>query len=153
MYIDKVPIFFWTMKGCFRKFQYCGHLMWITHSFEKTLILGKTEGRRRRGRQRMRWLDNITDSIDKEARWADVHVVARSHTWLNEWTTANVFGIKSFLPNTWAFLVTQMGKNLFAMQETWVRPLGWEDPLEKGMATYSSIFPWRIPWIEEPGGL
>ena len=39
------------------------------------------------------------------------------------------------------------------MQETWVRCLGWEDPLEKGMATHSSILAWRIPWTEEPGGL
>ena len=45
------------------KLQYFGHLMWITDSFEKTLMLGKTEGRRRRGRQRMRWLDGITDSM------------------------------------------------------------------------------------------
>ena len=46
------------------KLQYCGHLMRRADSFEKTLMLGKTEGRRRRGRQRMRWLDGITDSID-----------------------------------------------------------------------------------------
>ena len=44
-------------------------------------------------------------------------------------------------------------KNLPAMWETWVRSLSWEDPLEKGMATYSSIFAWRIPWTEKPGGL
>jgi len=46
-----------------------------------------------------------------------------------------------------------MAKNLPAMQETWVRPLGQEDPLEKGMATHSSILAWRIPWTEQPGGL
>ena len=46
-----------------------------------------------------------------------------------------------------------MVKNPLAMWETWVRSLGWEDPLEKGMATYSSILAWRIPWTEEPGGL
>ena len=46
-----------------------------------------------------------------------------------------------------------MIKNLPAMQETWVRSLGWEDLLEKGMATHSSILAWRIPWTEEPGGL
>ena len=46
------------------KLQYCGHLMGRTDSFEKTLMLGKTEGRRRRGRQRMRWLDGITDSME-----------------------------------------------------------------------------------------
>ena len=46
-----------------------------------------------------------------------------------------------------------MVKNLPAMQETWVRSLGQEDPLEKGTATHSSILAWRIPWTEEPGGL
>ena len=49
--------------------------------------------------------------------------------------------------------MAQLVKNLPAMQETWVQSLGWEDPLEKGMATHSSILAWRIPWIEEPGGL
>ena len=44
-------------------------------------------------------------------------------------------------------------KNLPAMQETWVPSLGWEDPLEEGMATHSSVLAWRIPWTEEPGGL
>ena len=52
-----------------------------------------------------------------------------------------------------ASLVAQRLKPLPAMQETWVRSLGWEDPLEKGMATHSSILVWRIPWTEEPGGL
>ena len=50
-------------------------------------------------------------------------------------------------------LVAQSVKNLPAMQETWVRFLGWEDPLEDEMATHSSILTWRIPWREEPGGL
>ena len=49
--------------------------------------------------------------------------------------------------------VAQRLKRLPAMQETWVRPLGREDPLEKGMATHSSVLAWRIPWTEEPGGL
>ena len=52
-----------------------------------------------------------------------------------------------------ASLVAQRLKCLPAMQETWVRSLGWEDPLEKEMATRSSILAWRIPWMEEPGGL
>ena len=47
----------------------------------------------------------------------------------------------------------QMVKNMPAMEESQVQPLGWEDPLEKGMATHSSILSWRIPWAEEPGGL
>ena len=50
------------------------------------------------------------------------------------------------LQYSWASLVDQLVKNLPAMQETWVRSLGWEDPLEKGKATHSSILAWRIPW-------
>ena len=52
-----------------------------------------------------------------------------------------------------AFLIVQLVKNLPAMQETWVRFLGQEDPLEKEMATHSNILAWRIPWTEEPGRL
>ena len=53
----------------------------------------------------------------------------------------------------WASLVAQMIKNLLAVQKTLVQSLGWEDPLEKEMATHSSILTWKIPWAEEPGGL
>ena len=49
------------------------------------------------------------------------------------------------------YVATQTVKNLPAMQETWVQSLGWEDPLEEGMATHSSILAWKIPWTEEPG--
>ena len=62
----------------------------------------------------------------------------------------------NFLANGYlppASLMAQRLKRLPAMQETWVRSLGWEDPLEKEMATHSSILAWRIPWAEEPGGL
>ena len=55
--------------------------------------------------------------------------------------------------HTLASLVAQRAKHLPAMWETWVRSLGWEDPLEKEMATHSRILAWRIPWIEQPGRL
>ena len=62
--------------------------------------------------------------------------------------------IKELLSRLWApSLVAQMVKNLPAVQETWVRSLGWEDSLEKGTAPHSSILAWRIPWTEEPGRL
>ena len=54
---------------------------------------------------------------------------------------------------TWASLIAKLVKNLPAIQETWLQSLGWEDSLEKGMAPQSSILAWRIPWMEEPGGL
>ena len=62
-------------------------------------------------------------------------------------------GIDYPLQYSWASLVAQLVKNPPAMRETWVRSLGWEDPLEKGKATHSSILAWRIPWTVSPMGL
>ena len=56
-------------------------------------------------------------------------------------------------PDGWASLVAQMVKRLPAVRETWARSLGWEDPLEREMATYSSTLAWKVPWTEEPGRL
>ena len=78
-------------------------------SLGKTLMLGKTKGRKKRG-----WLDDITELMDMN------------------------------LSKLWGLPVAQLVKNLPVMQETWVQSLGWEDPQEKGMTTYSSILAWRI---------
>ena len=92
------------------KLQYSGHLMWRLDSLEKTLMLGGIGGRRRRGRKRMRWLDDIADPIymslgelrvlvmDREAWHSVIHGVARSQTWLSDWTELNCLAGASPLP-------------------------------------------------------
>ena len=165
-------------------FQYSGHLMQRADSLEKTLVLGKTEGGRRRGWQRMRWLGGITDSKDmslselltlvKELVVSDSHRVGHNLVTDQEQQscekclenkvegagesmtregTPGGGGLLSLdlkdednSAKDFKSLVAQTVMSQPAMQQTRVRSLGWEDPLEMGMATHSSTFTWRSPW-------
>ena len=131
------------------KLQYFGYLMQRTDSFEKTLMLGKIEGRWRTGWQRMRWLNGITNLMDmslsklqelvmdRETWHAAVHGITKSWTLLSGWIELNWTELNP-LQYSWASLVTLMIQSSLAMWETWVQSLDWKDCLEEGMATHSS---------------
>ena len=162
------------------KLQYFGHLMRRTDSFAKTLMLGNIEGGRRRGRQRMRWLDGIISSVgvslsklwglvmDREAWSAAVHAVAKSWTRLSDWTELNTHVIYPRLKSSeigvnWDVKAYSMASQVILVVENLpanagdVRDVGSIPGSQRspggGHGTHSKILAWRISWTEKPGEL
>ena len=97
--------------------------------------------------------DSLKYGLSGLLSWKRIHLQCR-RPWFDFWG-GKIPRRRERLPTPvfLGFLMAQMVKNLPAVRETWVPPLGQEDPLEEGMAAHSSILAWRVPWTEEPGGL